>query len=61
MENDEKNILTVPCTTSRGVQAVMAAIYGGRTLVLQRQFDEEGWMKLVQEEKVNRAMMVPTC
>jgi acyl-CoA synthetase (AMP-forming)/AMP-acid ligase II len=38
----------------------MAAIYGGRTLVLQRQFDEEGWMKLVQDEKVNRAMMVPT-
>ena len=28
--------------------------------MLQRQFDEEGWMKLVQDEKVNRAMMVPT-
>jgi acyl-CoA synthetase (AMP-forming)/AMP-acid ligase II len=60
MEVAEKNILTVPLHHIAGVQAVMAAIYGGRTLVLQRQFDEEGWMKLVQEEQVNRAMMVPT-
>ena len=60
LESDEKNILTVPLHHIAGVQAVMAAIYGGRTLVLQRQFDEEGWMKLVQDEKVNRAMMVPT-
>jgi acyl-CoA synthetase (AMP-forming)/AMP-acid ligase II len=60
MDSAEKNILTVPLHHIAGMQAVMAAIYGGRTLVLQRQFDEEGWMKLVQEEKVNRAMMVPT-
>ena len=60
MEFAEKNILTVPLHHIAGVQAVMAAIYGGRTLVLQRQFDEEGWMKLVQDEQVNRAMMVPT-
>ena len=60
MDVAEKNILTVPLHHIAGVQAVMAAIYGGRTLVLQRQFDEEGWMKLVQDEQVNRAMMVPT-
>jgi acyl-CoA synthetase (AMP-forming)/AMP-acid ligase II len=60
MDTAEKNILTVPLHHIAGVQAVMAAIYGGRTLVLQRQFDEEGWMKLVQDEKVDRAMMVPT-
>ena len=60
MDSAEKNILTVPLHHIAGIQAVMAAIYGGRTLVLQRQFDEEGWMKLVQDEKVDRAMMVPT-
>jgi len=60
MEMAERNVLSVPLHHIAGMQAVMAAIYGGRTLVLQRQFDEEGWMKLVQEEKVNRAMMVPT-
>ncbi len=60
MEESERNILTVPLHHIAGVQAVMAAIYGGRTLVLQRQFDVEGWMQLVQDEKVHRAMMVPT-
>ena len=43
-----------------GIQAVMAAIYGGRTLIIQRQFEPVEWMTLVQEEKANRAMMVPT-
>jgi len=60
MESAERNILTVPLHHIAGMQAVMAAIYGGRTLVLQRQFDAEGWMKLVQDRQVNRAMMVPT-
>ena len=60
MDDSERNILTVPLHHIAGVQAVMAAIYGGRTLVLQRQFDVEGWMQLVQDEKVHRAMMVPT-
>ena len=39
---------------------MMAAIYGGRTLVMERQFDAKEWMELVAREKVNRAMMVPT-
>ncbi len=56
----EKNIVTVPLHHIAGMQAVLSAIYGGRTLVLQRQFDAEEWMALVQKEHVNRAMMVPT-
>jgi acyl-CoA synthetase (AMP-forming)/AMP-acid ligase II len=39
---------------------MMAAIYGARTLVMERQFDPEEWMTLVEREKANRAMMVPT-
>ena len=57
---EEKNILTVPLYHIAGLQAVMAAIYGGRTLVVQRQFDADDWMNLVKTEKVDRAMMVPT-
>ena len=57
---EEKNILTVPMYHIAGIQAVMAAVYGGRTLVVQRQFDAEDWMRLVQTHKVGRAMMVPT-
>ena len=59
-ETNEKNILTVPLYHVAGTQAMMAAIYGGRTLVMQRQFDPKGWMELVEKEKVARAMMVPT-
>ncbi|MCK4274351.1 MAG: long-chain-fatty-acid--CoA ligase [Dehalococcoidales bacterium] len=59
-ESDESNILTVPLYHVAGIQAMMAAIYGGRTLVMERQFDPEEWMTLVENEKANRAMMVPT-
>ena len=59
-DEDERNILTVPLYHIAGVQAFMAAIYGGRTLIVQRQFDAKGWMELVERERVNRAMMVPT-
>ena len=47
MEVEEKNILTVPLYHIAGVQAVMAAIYGGRTLIIQRQFEPVEWMALV--------------
>ncbi|MBI2329510.1 MAG: long-chain-fatty-acid--CoA ligase [Chloroflexi bacterium] len=59
-ESEEKNILTVPLYHVAGIQAMLAAIYGGRTLVIERQFDPKEWMRLVETEKVSRAMMVPT-
>ncbi|MBI4311934.1 MAG: long-chain fatty acid--CoA ligase [Chloroflexi bacterium] len=59
-EVEERNILTVPLHHIAGMQAVMSAIYGGRTLIIQRQFNPVDWMELVQREKANRAMMVPT-
>ena len=57
---EERNILTVPMYHVAGVQGVMAAVYGGRTVIMQRQFEPLEWMGLVQEERANRAMMVPT-
>jgi len=59
-ELEERNILTVPLYHIAGIQAMMAAIYGGRTLVMERQFNAKEWMELVEKEKANRAMMVPT-
>ena len=56
----EKNLLTVPLYHIAGLQAVMAAVYGGRTLIVQRQFEPRGWMELVQRERADRAMLVPT-
>jgi acyl-CoA synthetase (AMP-forming)/AMP-acid ligase II len=59
-DTSESNILTVPLYHVAGIQAMMAAIYGARTLVMERQFEPEEWMTLVEKEKANRAMMVPT-
>ncbi|MBA3030955.1 MAG: long-chain-fatty-acid--CoA ligase [Desulfobacterium sp.] len=59
-EMEEKNILTVPLYHVAGIQAVLAAVYGGRTLILMSQFEVKGWLETVQSEKVNRAMLVPT-
>ena len=57
---EERNILTVPLYHIAGVQALMSAVYGGRTLIVQRQFEPAEWMQLVELERADRAMMVPT-
>ena len=57
---DERNLLSVPLYHIAGMQSVMAAVYGGRTLLMMRQFEPVEWMELVQKEQANRVMMVPT-
>jgi acyl-CoA synthetase (AMP-forming)/AMP-acid ligase II len=56
----ETNLLSMPLYHVAGIQAVMAAIYGGRTIALERQFELEEWLEIAQKEKVSRAMLVPT-
>ena len=57
---EERNLLTVPIYHIAGVQAVMAAIYGGRTMIVIRQFDPLEWMETAHRERANRVMLVPT-
>ena len=57
---EERNLLTVPLYHVAGIQAMLAAIYGGRTLVLMRQFEVKEWLETIQREKATRAMLVPT-
>lgn len=59
-EIEEKNILTVPLYHVAGIQGMLAAAYGGRSLVLMEQFGVKEWLDLVQNEGANRAMLVPT-
>lgn len=59
-ESVESTLLSVPLYHIAGMQSLLAAIYGGRTLVIMRQFEAEQWMKLVEEEKVARTIVVPT-
>ena len=56
----EANLLSVPLYHVAGFQAMLAAIYGGRTLVIMGAFEAEDWLRTVQEERVSRAMLVPT-
>ena len=57
---EENNLITVPFYHIAGLQAALAAVYGGRTLVVMRQFEPEEWLDRVQQYRVNRAMLVPT-
>ncbi len=56
----ETNVVTVPLYHVAGIQAMMAAIYGGRTIAMMRQFETVDWMDTVEREKASRAMLVPT-
>ena len=57
---EESNLITVPFYHIAGLQAALAAVYGGRTLVVMRQFEPLEWLRLVQNNRANRAMLVPT-
>ncbi len=53
-------MLCMPLYHVAGMQALMASIYGGRTIALMRQFEEKEWFEMVQGEKATRVMLVPT-
>lgn len=59
-EIEERNLLTVPLYHVAGIQAMLAAVYGGRTLVIMRQFEVKEWLEAVEREQATRAMLVPT-
>jgi acyl-CoA synthetase (AMP-forming)/AMP-acid ligase II len=56
----ETNLLVMPLYHVAGMQALMASVYGGRTIALMRQFDEKEWFETVQRERATRVMVVPT-
>ena len=57
---EETNLITVPFYHIAGLQAALAAIYGGRTMAIMRQFDPLEWLQSAQSHSANRAMLVPT-
>lgn len=56
----ERTLLSVPLYHIAGQQALMSGIYGGRTTVLQPQFEPESWLILAERQRVTRTMLVPT-
>jgi acyl-CoA synthetase (AMP-forming)/AMP-acid ligase II len=56
----ESNLITMPLYHVAGMQAMLAGIYGGRTIALMKQFETKEWLETAQREKVSRVMLVPT-
>jgi len=56
----ETNLISMPLYHVAGMQAMMAGVYGGRTMALQSQFEVNEWFEIAQREKVTRVMLVPT-
>ena len=50
-DSHESNLLPMPLYHIGGFQTALAAVYGGRTLVLMQQFDAEQWLELAQRER----------
>jgi len=59
-EVTESNLVTMPLYHVAGMQAMLAGIYGGRTIALMKQFETKEWLETAQREKVTRVMLVPT-
>jgi acyl-CoA synthetase (AMP-forming)/AMP-acid ligase II len=53
-------ILAAPFYHVAGLTAALTATFGGRRMVMQRQFVAEDWLRLVESERVTHAFLVPT-
>lgn len=53
-------LVCAPLYHISGAIAMMSSIYGGRRLVLMRQFDAKEWLRLVKQEKITHAFLAPT-
>ena len=59
-DQKERTLLTLPMYHVAGLQAALASVYGGRSVVIERQFEPGEWLALVESERVQRALLVPT-
>lgn len=53
-------LVAVPLYHIAGVTSVLNATFGGRRIVLMRQFEAGEWLHCVQQERVTHAFLVPT-
>jgi len=53
-------LVVVPPYHIAGISALMSSIYAGRRIVMLPNFTPEGWLSLVEGERVTNAFVVPT-
>ncbi|UXA11986.1 fatty acid--CoA ligase family protein [Mycobacterium sp. SMC-8] len=59
-EPDDAALICVPPYHIAGVSAALSNLYAGRKMVYLRHFDAETWVRLVADEGVTSATVVPT-
>ena len=59
-EPDEAALLSVPPYHIAGVMNLLSNLYMGRRVVYLDQFDPTTWLRLVREQSITHAMVVPT-
>ena len=57
---DEATIVSVPPYHIAAVSSVLSTTYTGRRVVQLESFDAKQWVRLVRDESVTHAMVVPT-
>ena len=57
---DEATLVSVPPYHIAGTAAVLTSVYAGRRIVQLPAFDPAEWVRLVREQHVTHAMVVPT-
>ncbi len=59
-EPDDAALICVPPYHIAGVSAALSNLYAGRKMVYLRHFDANTWVRLVSDERVTSATVVPT-
>ena len=60
IENSEVVLLSMPLYHIAGIHILLASIYEGRKLVIQRQFHPVEWLEIIGKHKISRSTLVPT-
>ena len=59
-DEDDAQLVSVPSYHVAGISAVLSSLYSGRRIVYLEAFEPEAWARLVSEERITQAMVVPT-
>ena len=59
-EADDAVLVSVPPYHVAGLANLLSNLYLGRRIVYLRQFDAQGWVDAVRQERITHAMVVPT-
>ena len=59
-DEDEAQLVSVPPYHVAGVSSILSSLYSGRRIVYLPGFDPDDWVRMVADEGVTQAMVVPT-